>query len=147
MAFKAVPVIQTIASGGEDSLSVIWDVQDPQNKTLFTKFRVAVSTDDWLTSFEWPAQLKQVPYDSTDEPYRSLETKSNFECLNECMRDGECKFVIRSSNQSGINCYLKKEITELRRAADPDSEYAFVNGELLTVLEASLSAQKDLFNP
>ena len=124
-----MPVIKSIASGGEDSLSVIWDVEDPQNITLFTKFRILVSEDNWSSSFEWPAQLKQVPYDSSEEPYKRLVTRSNFECLNECIKDAECNFVVRSSNQSGVNCYLKKEITELKRASDPDSEYAFMNGE------------------
>lgn len=84
-----------------------------------------------LETFEWPAQISRVQYDSSEPAYKELETESNFECFNECVQDPECALAVRSSNQSGLNCYLKNSVTSKSSLdLDPDTEYGLVSGKL-----------------
>ena len=114
-------------------MSIQWKIDDPQSALRLARYRVQVSTDDFKTSNEWPAQIKRVNYDSSDTAYKQMSTASNFECLNECVKDTGCGFAVRSSKQSGDNCFLKATVKNPSNTSlDADSEYVLLEGKQTT---------------
>ena len=125
---QATPTISQVVQKNFNTHEVVWSVDDPENKTQLTRYRVKLTRGS--EAFEWPALINRVQYDSSEPAYKELQTESNFECFNECVQDSECVMAVRSSNQSGVNCFLKNSVTAQNSLdVDPDTEYGLVGSK------------------
>jgi len=106
-----IPVITDLEQLSENSVRIRWTFS---SLNYLLRYRVEISSDNFVNVIhEWPAQLHKIIPDTNGPVIDRVNTKSNYECFNECIKNPFCYTASRVSNCSTdclnveLNCNLK----------------------------------------